>query len=117
MNYDMTGVTLTKLVASTVNLKRLTIIRFFFLLRFNAHQLLFESGWESSGSRKLRTRLSEILMGSKTFGLKFQPDEFWGEVAKSSLRWNQPFTRAMNCDLAKGEFSWFDGGKLNASSK
>eukprot|EP00094_Tigriopus_californicus_P013258 TCALIF_12822-PA protein Name:"Similar to Acss1 Acetyl-coenzyme A synthetase 2-like, mitochondrial (Mus musculus)" AED:0.25 eAED:0.25 QI:0/0/0/0.90/0.9/0.81/11/0/623 len=42
-------------------------------------------------------------------------EEFWGGVARSSLKWMVPFQKAMNCDMKKGQFEWFQNGKINAS--
>ena len=45
------------------------------------------------------------------------PDEFWGRLARSRLKWDKDFDTVSDCDLEKGRISWFQGGKLNASGK
>ena len=44
-----------------------------------------------------------------------QPDKFWGELARSRLLWSQDFHTSMDCDMNKGKFDWFLGGRLNVS--
>lgn len=48
------------------------------------------------------------------FSLRY-PDRFWGALARSRLKWIEPFQQVMDCDMAKGKISWFNGGKLNVS--
>jgi acetyl-CoA synthetase len=43
------------------------------------------------------------------------PDTFWREQATTFLDWIAPFSQVSDCDMAKGEVSWFLGGKLNVS--
>ena len=43
------------------------------------------------------------------------PDKFWGEQAEKYLDWYQKWTKVQESDFSKGKFSWFLGGKLNAS--
>ncbi|XP_039270857.2 acetyl-coenzyme A synthetase 2-like, mitochondrial [Styela clava] len=42
-------------------------------------------------------------------------DMFWGELAKSRLHWDQPFTRVSECNMHEGKIKWFADGKLNVS--
>ncbi|KAK2708112.1 acetyl-coenzyme A synthetase 2-like, mitochondrial isoform X2 [Artemia franciscana] len=44
-----------------------------------------------------------------------KPEEFWGPIARARLRWDKEFTKVMDCNMEKGVFDWFIGGKLNAS--
>uniref|UniRef100_A0A914WNE0 Acetyl-coenzyme A synthetase N-terminal domain-containing protein n=1 Tax=Plectus sambesii TaxID=2011161 RepID=A0A914WNE0_9BILA len=44
-----------------------------------------------------------------------QSDKFWATLARSRLDWYSDFHTVQNCDMAKGQFEWFSGGKLNAS--
>ncbi|KAM4591778.1 acetyl-coenzyme A synthetase 2-like, mitochondrial [Odontesthes bonariensis] len=43
------------------------------------------------------------------------PDRFWGAAAAERLRWMEPFQQVRDCELSRGEISWFRGGKLNVS--
>ena len=43
------------------------------------------------------------------------PDKFWGEQAEKYLDWYQKWTKVQESDFSKGKFSWFLGGRLNAS--
>ncbi len=43
------------------------------------------------------------------------PTDFWGHLAKTRLRWFKEFDQVMDCDMEKGQISWFNGGKINAS--
>jgi acetyl-CoA synthetase len=43
------------------------------------------------------------------------PDSFWGTQAKTHLDWDVSWDEVQRSDLAKGEVSWFKGGKLNAT--
>ena len=43
------------------------------------------------------------------------PQEFWGRLARSRLRWDQDFQTVHDCSLEDGKIAWFLGGKLNAS--
>jgi len=45
------------------------------------------------------------------------PERFWGTMAKSKLRWQQLFDKVQQCDMEKGQFSWFSNGSLNISGK
>jgi acetyl-CoA synthetase len=42
------------------------------------------------------------------------PDWFWGEQAKA-LTWYHPWQRVFDADYQEVDFSWFSGGRLNAS--
>ena len=42
------------------------------------------------------------------------PDWFWGEQAKA-ITWYHPWQRAFDADYEEVDFSWFSGGRLNAS--
>ena len=42
------------------------------------------------------------------------PEWFWGEQAKA-LTWFHPWTSVFDADYAEVDFSWFSGGRLNAS--
>ena len=43
-------------------------------------------------------------------------DTFWAEQATTFLDWMEPFSQVSSCDMAKGDISWFAGGKLNVTS-
>ena len=43
------------------------------------------------------------------------PEEFWSTLARKRLKWYKDFDNVMECDMKKGEFSWFRGGQLNVS--
>ncbi len=43
------------------------------------------------------------------------PEKFWSEQAESFLDWSKPWDETLAFDYAKGEISWFKGGKLNVS--
>ena len=43
------------------------------------------------------------------------PDLFWGDLGRERLKWFREFDQVMDCDLEKGEFKWFIGGKINVS--
>lgn len=43
------------------------------------------------------------------------PDLFWGSLAKSKLKWTKAFNTVQQCDMSKGQFSWFLNGQLNVS--
>lgn len=43
------------------------------------------------------------------------PQGFWGDMAEQFLHWEAPWDSVCEYDLAKGEASWFSGGKLNVS--
>ncbi len=42
------------------------------------------------------------------------PDWFWGEQAKA-ISWYHPWQRVFDVDYKEVDFSWFSGGRLNAS--
>ncbi|MBB3046762.1 acetyl-CoA synthetase [Litorivivens lipolytica] len=44
-----------------------------------------------------------------------QPEIFWAEQARKFLSWQQEWTTVSRFDLAKGEATWFEGGKLNVA--
>lgn len=43
------------------------------------------------------------------------PTEFWGNEARSTLSWFQPFTNVVAGGFEAGDINWFAGGKLNVS--
>ena len=43
------------------------------------------------------------------------PDAFWSEQARKYLNWDSDWKRVSNVDFMKGNVSWFEGGKINAS--
>jgi acetyl-CoA synthetase len=43
-----------------------------------------------------------------------RPDLFWAEEARE-LSWFHPFQEVVSADFAEVDFSWFSGGKINAS--
>ena len=45
----------------------------------------------------------------------FQPEEFWGGIARSQLHWFKDFDSVMECNMREAKFEWFRGGKLNAA--
>ena len=44
-----------------------------------------------------------------------QPEAFWSGLARSRLTWSNDFHTGMDCSMETGQFSWFEGGKLNVS--
>ncbi|XP_051908990.1 acetyl-coenzyme A synthetase 2-like, mitochondrial isoform X2 [Hippocampus zosterae] len=42
-------------------------------------------------------------------------ETFWAAVARRRLDWISPFRGVLDCDLERGEVSWFRGGRLNVS--
>ncbi|KJP85195.1 hypothetical protein AK88_05174 [Plasmodium fragile] len=42
------------------------------------------------------------------------PELFWGNIAKNSLRWFKMFTKVYMGNFKKGNVSWFVNGKINA---
>ena len=45
------------------------------------------------------------------------PERFWGELARTRLRWIKEFDQVMDCDMERGEFKWFGGGVINVSGE
>ena len=43
------------------------------------------------------------------------PDQFWAEQAAEFLQWESPWHTVREVDFAKGEATWFGGGKLNVA--
>ena len=43
------------------------------------------------------------------------PEAFWSEQARKYLNWDSDWKRVSNVDFMKGNVSWFEGGKINAS--
>ncbi|XP_064403228.1 acetyl-coenzyme A synthetase 2-like, mitochondrial [Halichondria panicea] len=43
------------------------------------------------------------------------PEQFWGHLARTRLRWIKEFDQVMDCDMNKGSFKWFQGGVINVS--
>jgi acetyl-CoA synthetase len=41
------------------------------------------------------------------------PEGFWGEMAKTFLDWDQPWSKVVSQDFTTGDAQWFAGGKLN----
>uniref|UniRef100_A0A3Q2XSN6 Acetyl-coenzyme A synthetase N-terminal domain-containing protein n=1 Tax=Hippocampus comes TaxID=109280 RepID=A0A3Q2XSN6_HIPCM len=44
-------------------------------------------------------------------------ETFWAAVARHRLDWISPFRGVLDCDLERGEVSWFRGGRLNVSGE
>ena len=44
------------------------------------------------------------------------PNKFWATQAETYLDWEVKWDEVQNSNLTKGEVSWFQGGKLNASA-
>ena len=44
-----------------------------------------------------------------------QPERFWAEQATEFLTWDTPWQTICNYDFARGEATWFGGGKLNVA--
>ncbi|CRG93855.1 acetyl-CoA synthetase, putative [Plasmodium gallinaceum] len=42
------------------------------------------------------------------------PELFWGNIGRTSLRWFKLFTKVYSGDFRKGNVSWFVNGKINA---
>ncbi|ANQ09331.1 Acetyl-CoA synthetase [Plasmodium coatneyi] len=42
------------------------------------------------------------------------PELFWGNIAKSSVRWSKLFTKVYSGNFKKGNINWFVNGKINA---
>jgi hypothetical protein len=45
------------------------------------------------------------------------PEEFWGRLAKSRLKWFDDFDTVKDCDMKTGQISWFLNGKINVSGR
>ncbi len=45
------------------------------------------------------------------------PEQFWGHLARTRLRWIKEFDQVMDCDMNKGSFKWFQGGVINVSGE
>ncbi len=45
------------------------------------------------------------------------PDEFWGRLARSRLRWFQDFDTVKDCDMDEGRIAWFLNGKINVAGE
>ena len=43
------------------------------------------------------------------------PDKFWGDQARSRIRWMKDFEKVKEVDMEKGDIKWFLGGQLNVS--
>jgi len=43
------------------------------------------------------------------------PEQFWGHLARTRLRWIKEFDQVMDCDMSKGSFKWFIGGVINVT--
>ncbi len=43
------------------------------------------------------------------------PRRFWGDLGRRRLKWFKMFDEVMECNMTKGSFKWFLGGKINAS--
>ena len=46
-----------------------------------------------------------------------EPERFWGDLARSRLRWMEDFTQTMDCDMSGDRLKWFLGGKINVSGE
>ena len=44
------------------------------------------------------------------------PEKFWSKQASSYLEWFSSWHTVSKSNFHKGEFSWFEGGKINAST-
>lgn len=45
------------------------------------------------------------------------PDKFWGDLARTRLRWMKEFDTVKEVDMEKGDIKWFLGGKINVSGE
>ena len=45
------------------------------------------------------------------------PELFWGDLARTRLRWSKDFDRVKDCDLKQGKLQWFLGGQINVSGE
>ena len=45
------------------------------------------------------------------------PEQFWGDLGRRRLDWFKEFDQVMDCNMERGEFNWFIGGKINVSGK
>ena len=45
------------------------------------------------------------------------PEQFWGHLARTRLRWIKEFDQVMDCDMDSGQFKWFLGGVINVSGE
>ena len=43
------------------------------------------------------------------------PEQFWGYLAKTNLKWEVAFEKVMEGNMQDGNVRWFTGGKLNVS--
>lgn len=43
-----------------------------------------------------------------------EPDKFWGDAARSTLKWFRDFDRVSQGGFEAGDVAWFMGGQLNA---
>ena len=43
------------------------------------------------------------------------PEQFWGYLAKTILKWEVPFEKVMEGNMKDGNVRWFVNGKLNVS--
>ena len=43
-----------------------------------------------------------------------EPDKFWGDAARSTLKWFRDFDRVSQGGFETGDVAWFTGGQLNA---
>lgn len=43
-----------------------------------------------------------------------EPDTFWGDAARSTLKWFREFDRVSQGGFDTGDVAWFTGGQLNA---
>ncbi|GIX64424.1 acetyl-coenzyme A synthetase 2, putative [Babesia caballi] len=42
------------------------------------------------------------------------PDGFWGGMAREHISWIKPFSRVSNGSFENADYTWFEGGRLNA---
>ena len=45
------------------------------------------------------------------------PERFWGDLARTRLRWVKDFHQTMDCDMTGDKIRWFLGGKINVSGE
>lgn len=45
------------------------------------------------------------------------PERFWGDLAKTRIRWMKEYDRVMDVDMSNGSIKWFLNGVLNVTGK
>src|SRR5258708_5706020 len=43
------------------------------------------------------------------------PEEFWADEARATLRWRKPFMRILDWNFEEPKIRWFEDGTLNVS--